>query len=207
MSKVTKNQIWIEPAPTLTNAVSQVLHPNAFKYYDKDGFELCNAEREYYTANSVRMNDCLNHMCCQQDWLSIEAENVFVDHALLLHRYEYTEDARAQLFEWQKTIPQASWLLQTRAKWGFDLAVDAMTDSGIMYEVVHIEYDDVWYETFYEKFQLTVEMIQRTDWEEAARQIWIRHDEWKYLKGFYQNHWKSKYLFGWNKAEYTEKTA
>jgi hypothetical protein len=48
--------------------------------------------------------------------------------------------------------------------------------------------------------------VRHTDWVNAADQIWQARDQWQHLKGFDQNHWKSKFLIGWDKAEILEKS-
>ena len=197
--------IWIDSNPVLDKQVSDELVHNDFKFYDKDGFELCKAEQAFYKSNNITLNDCLNHTCCQQDWFTVEGKNVFVDHALILHRFSYQAEARDQLMTMAIDIPLAGWLLQTRQKWGFDIAIDAVNDVGEMYEVIHIEYDSYFHDDFIEKMYHIKEQVERTDWETAALQIRKHTDKWQYLHGFHQNHWKAKYLFGWNKAEYTEK--
>ena len=204
MSAIVNRPYWLERNPTLTKPTGGLVQKD-FLYYDKDGFELCTAEYAYYCANDINMHSCLNHTCCQQDWFAIEGESVFTDHALILHRYDFSGEAREQLISHSLSIPQANWLLQTNRKWGFDLAVDAIADNDAMYEVVHIEHDDYFFDSFEEKMIEVKEAVVRMDWERAASQVWSHREKWMYLKGFHQNHWKAKYLFGWNKAEYTEK--
>jgi hypothetical protein len=193
---------WLSANPTLRKAVNEPL-PRDFLYYDKDGFELCIAEQSYYIANDIQLDPCLNHLCCQQPWLSVEG--AFTDHALILHRFDYSEEARKQLTLMHSTIPQAGWLLQTKQKWGYDLALDSVTDYGHMFEVIHIEFDTYDFVQFKEALEKVQEQIARMDWREASNQIWRNRDRWGHLKGFVQNHWKANYLFGWDKAEYTEK--
>lgn len=201
--KTKINNFQLVANPTIRTWAEGITESDFF-YYDKDGFELCEAERKLYQYNRVEMNSYLNHYCCQQHWLDVEG--VIVDHALILHRYDYSEDARAQLSALKHRVPQAGWLLQTRQKWGFDLAIDSVTDYGHMFEVVHIEQDSYDFVNFKEDIAKIEQTIERIDWIEAARQIWHHRDKWMYLKGFYQNHWKADYLFGWKKAEYTEKS-
>lgn len=188
--------------PTLRKSVHEPLQRD-FLYFDKDGFELCIAEQAYYIANDVKLDSCLNHLSCQQPWL--EVEGAIIDHALILHRYDYSDEARDQLLKLRHVIPQADWLIQIKQKWGYDLALDAITDYGMMYEVIHIEYDTRDFINFKEALMLIEDQIARTDWQEAARQIWRYRDRWMHLKGFEQNHWKAEFLFGWDKAEFTEK--
>lgn len=198
---------WLDSDPNITEKIDESsLYREGFNFYDKDGFELCIAEQAYYRHNKIELDPCLNHMCCQQKWLEIGQPSIFLDHAIILHRFKYEEEAKSQLLKMQKTIPQAGWLLQTKQKWGFDIAIDSCSDYDIMYEVLHIEYDSYNFDQFLEKKEYTHEQIVRTDWRQAALQIWAHKDEWIHLKGFQQNHWKAKYLFNWNLAEYTEKS-
>lgn len=189
-----------EPAENLT--------PEDFRYYDKDGFELCLAEQKYYQASGHVLNDCLNHLCCQQPWFQLipGTAGLILDHALILHRCRYDGAARDQLRNFQAQMPQADWLLNTQAKWGFDFALDAVSEGGTMFEVLHIEYDHRDYHRFQDRLLVLEYQIRHTDWLHAAAQIWTKRESWQSLTGFEQNHWKAQFLLGWTKAEYTEKS-
>lgn len=201
---IIKNDFWFDSEPILREK-AEGLETEDFRYFDKDGFELCVAEQKFYKANNIHLDNSLNHPCCQQEWLNIKSDDIFVDHALILHRFAYDGEASEQLKSIEKYAPQANWLLNAPMKWGFDLAVDSISSGRHMFEVVHIEYDSFFHHDFNDKLYYTFDQIERMDWTKAAQQVWHHRDEWMYLKGFHQNHWKSKYLFGWNKAEYTEK--
>jgi hypothetical protein len=180
-----------------------------FLYYDKDGFELNKAERKYYLAMEYPLEyHCLNHTCWQEPWFELDNkyDRLILDHSLVLHRASYSGGALEQLKELKSTIPQADLLIRTRQKWGFDFALDAITDDGTVYEVLHIEYDHNDYDRFSSQMIAFDFTIRHTDWLDAAVRIWQQRDQWQHLQGFEQNHWKADYLLGWNKAEYTEKT-
>lgn len=183
------------------------LRPDHFIFFDKDGFELCEAEQLFYEDNSIPLSRCLNHYCSQQDWLKEQqlTSNVFVDHSIILHRCDFTDQARQQLESLREIVPQAQWLLQAKQKWGFDIAIDAATDDGTMYEVLHIEFDDYDSDQFQEKLCMVEEQLLSIDWSMAAQLINQQKDKWEHLHGFAQNHWKANYLIGWEQAEYTEK--
>ena len=194
--------------PTCTSAVDN-LNPQDFEYYDKDGFELNRAERKFYDAMKYPIDyPMLNHKCWQEPWLYLNdpKDILIMDHCMFLCRANYADAAAEQLTELKSTIPQAGYLLQTKQKWGFDFALDAISDDGDIYEVIHIEYDSYSYDEFSLKmydFELTV---HNTDWYKAARAIWSTQETWKPMTGFEQNNWKSRYLLKWDKAEYTEKS-
>lgn len=177
-----------------------------FQYYDKDGFELCVAERRYYDMERHPITDpILNHCCWQQTWLKIDHPNLILDHAMLLHRCDFQDGAREQLMEIKKRIPQADLLLRTKQQWGWDFDLDGVTDDGEVFEVLHVELDFNDFKQFESRLYEFEERIEQMDWDYAAERIWTMRDHWQHLKGFAQNDWKAKYLLGWDKSEYTEK--
>lgn len=180
-----------------------------FKYYDKDGFELNQAEQKYYMMMHHPVEEkILNHSCWQQTWFELEKTNqeLVLDHSMVLHRCSYEGMAAYQLEKIKKDIPEAQWLLNTKQKWGYDFALDAVAPDGSMYEVVHIEYDSYDYDQFHNHMLLFEYTARHTDWHDAAKKILAHKDDWKNLTGFAQNDWKAKFILGWKKAEYTEKS-
>lgn len=192
--------------PVCTKPNYDILGADDFRYYDKDGFELNCAEIGFYKSSGYKLNNCLNHYCFQQNWMSINHSNLYLDHCLILHRCRYDHEAYAQLYNVRRKIPAASLIMNTRAKWGFDFALDAIDQDSNLYEVLHIECDYISHNEFLQELDQIQKRISEIDWHDAARRILTTQDQWINLKGFEQNHWKAKFLLGWNKAEYTEKT-
>lgn len=176
-----------------------------FLFYDKDGFELNKAEQKYYALMEHDLSDCLNHPTFTKTWYTTTSDNLIVDHSLILYRCEYRGDAKHQLLTLKKTLPQASLLINTRAKWGFDLALDSVDPNGDIYEVIHIEYDTSIFSQFCSELNKTQEHVNRIDWHNAARTIWLHKSQWQNLRGFAQNDWKAKFILNWSRAEFTEK--
>ncbi len=194
--------------PSCTKSVES-LDLSDFQYYDKDGFELNLAEQKFYSAMNYPINNpILNHHCWQELWFELEKSNsnLILDHSMFLCRCNYERDAAEQLKEIKQQFPLADYLLNTKRKWGFDFALDAVSDDGTVYEVLHVEYDHCDYEYFKNRMIEFEWTVRHTDWQDAAQRVWNQRDQWQTLKGFDQNHWKSKYLLGWSKAEYTEKS-
>lgn len=178
-----------------------------FRWYDKDGFELNDAEHQYYRAMGYPVeHGILNHNCWQEPWFEVEENDcgLIIDHAMFLCRCTYLGEAEQQLKEYRKTIPTADYLLQTKGKWGFDFALDAVRD-GHIFEVIHIEFDSNDYHEFTNRFINFEYIVRHTDWNDCADRVWNQRHIWQPLKGFDQNHWKARYLINWNKAEYLEK--
>ena len=193
--------------PLCRNAVED-LAADDFRYYDKDGFELNKAEQKFYLANKLPIVDCLNHLCWQEPWFELEDKNkkLILDHSMFLCRASYADQAKGQLLGFKETVPTADLIIRTRQKWGFDFCLDAIADDGTVYEVLHIEYDNYDFITFREQMLMFDVKVRHTDWYDCAEQIWQKRDEWQHLSGFAQNDWKSWFLIGWRKAEYTEKS-
>ena len=204
---ITKLFNTLNPEPVCTEPAA--VYTTDFLYFDKDGFELTKAEQKYYRSNSLLVNECLNHSCYQEPWLEITGtDKVFLDHCIILHRASFDGAALDQLQTFKRihNIPQASYLINCKAKWGFDFALDAADSNGDCFEVVHIEYDSREYNKFCEQLDNTERQIYNIDWLDAAHRIEQQKDKWQHLKGFEQNHWKAEYLLNWSRAEHLEKT-
>jgi hypothetical protein len=193
--------------PSCDRAVANV-DKKDFQYYDKDGFELNQAEQKYYSAmNFPIRHPILNHTCWQEPWFELERDDqgLILDHSMFLCRCNYNGAARDQLLEFKSQIPMADYLIKTKVKWGFDFALDAVRDNTV-FEVLHVEFDHNDYHTFHNRMIQFDWTVRHTDWNDAADRIWAQKDQWQNLIGFDQNNWKATYLLGWAKAEFTEKT-
>lgn len=194
--------------PTCREPIFQI-NPLDFKYYDKDGFELNQAEQAYYRMMRFPIDSgILNHHCWQEKWFEIEdsTTGLIIDHSMILTRCSYSDHALYQLKKITKEIPEAQLLIDTPQKWGYDFALDSVSPDGKIFEVLHIEYDNKDYEKFCTHMIAFDYTIRHTDWRDAAQEIWKHRDQWEHLKSFSQNDWKAEFLLGWKKAEYTEKS-
>lgn len=178
-----------------------------FYYYDKDGFELNLAEQKFYRAQGFPIDSgILNHCCWQEPWFTLDSnpQDLILDHSMFLCRCEYRGEALEQLQRLKTDFPLAGYLLNTRVKWGYDFALDAVRDDCV-FEVLHVEYDHCNYESFKEHMINFDWHVRHIDWCDAADRVWRHQDQWRHLQGFEQNHWKAQFLLGWKLAEYTEK--
>jgi len=205
---LTKQNITLIENPECVNPVLD-LDPQDFQYYDKDGFELNLAEQKFYAAMGYPItHPILNHTCWQEPWYTLDNDNsnLILDHSMFLCRASYAGPAYDQIQSIKHKTPSADYLLQTKQKWGFDFALDAVSTTGTVYEVLHIEYDNYSYNEFLQELYAFEKIVETTDWTSAADSIWNTRELWAHLTGFEQNHWKANYLIGWTKAEYTEKS-
>lgn len=185
-----------------------VLSPLDFRYFDKDGFELNVAEQKFYSAMNFPITEnILNHTCWQVPWFSLPKNfaGLFLDHAMVLQRCEYQGSARDQIEAIAQDIPSAGFLLQIQPKWGIDFDLNGVAPDGTVFEILHIEYDLHDYAEFKEHRDSFERLVKKTDWTGVAQEIWEQKPIWSELQGYDQNHWKAKYILGWEYAEYLQK--
>jgi hypothetical protein len=202
-----RHEVHLLSNPTCSKSVTDLTSDN-FQFYDKDGFELNQAEQKFYRAMKYPIDHpILNHCCWQEPWFELERSDLglVLDHSMFLCRCNYEGEAEEQLKKLKDTVPTADYLLRTKRKWGFDFALDAVAEDGTVYEVLHIEYDHNDFDYFKNHMIAMEFQIRHKDWLDCAQQIWQNRDRWQHLKGFQQNDWKSEFLLGWSKSEYTEK--
>ena len=66
-------------------------------------------------------------------------------------------------------------------------------------ELFHIEYDSFDYEHALEMKSNAEKIIMNTDWEDGAKQVKSKKEEWMNLNSDDQSDWKAQY-FGWHRA-------
>ena len=198
--------VYERPTCSVPIGVHRLLAHSA-DYFDKDGFELTQIEQDYYCTNGYPLDrETLNHCCFDTKWLWLNSDapkGFIVDHCILLHRCDFNGAAREQLLSFKQERPKLSYLLNCKQKWGLDLALDYF-DGENMYEVIHIEQDFHTSEECTAYKENIEKFVFATDWEDAAKRLIQKKDEWSSLIGFAQNDWKARF-FGFPKAEFTHK--
>lgn len=197
--------------PTCTQTINaRHLSTESVKYFDKDGFELTPLEQLYYSASGYQNkigSGCLYHTCWQEPWFNLERDsNFLIDHTMILHRCDFTEDALVQLYKYNKKLPQLNYLINCKKKWGLDFSLDYTdVDNNKIYEIIHIEQDTDNYDEFIELKTNFEEFVLTTDWSHATKVLLKQRDKWLPLEGMARNDWKANF-FGYNQAEVTLKS-
>lgn len=203
MFKVVENNL--RPFLQLCNRVSNdVINEQYVRYFDNDGFELSYLEQEYYRENGINLTNCLNHSCDQRVWLEGESNGLKIDHALLLHRWEFSGEAREQLERNKSKFPELNKYLMLKPKWGIDFALEYYYGEKVL-EVMHFENDYPSYEEAQNAKKAFEQKILNTNWLDFAKFLLQNKEEWQALNGMAQNDWKAKH-WGLNKAEETLKS-
>ena len=85
-------------------------------------------------------------------------------------------------------------LINIKPKWGMDFSMDYYDSDGNTFEVLHWEYDGFDYDEMYSK-KLSVEKILcDIDWDDAAKQLLKRKNDWYNLDFFKQSDYKCNYF-------------
>lgn len=183
-------------------AISYLL--NDIEYFDKDGYELTPLEKYFYHISGFWLNSFLYKQFLGFPWLSLDHNNIFIDHSMALMRCDFTGAARQTIEMLRPKNRKLSYLLQIKRKWGFDIDINCYKDDSI-FEVLHLEYDTYEYQQALDIKQELETYFLSCDIDDVAEKIWQKRDTWQKLHGYNQNFWKAKYL-GFKFSEDTRKS-
>jgi hypothetical protein len=88
-----------------------------------------------------------------------------------------------------------------RPKWGLDFSIDYCDREGNVFELLHWEYDGFDYNEVADKKEKMDEFLVNQDWDERARTMLERKNEWHKLGFFEQSEWKTEF-FGIEKERF-----
>lgn len=165
--------------------------------FDQNGYDLCQIEQLYCAKND---SDCQHHrqhrVALRKEWLRqlFKKEGAVLNHALLFERKAYTGRALEQLKEWAKQQPAYYRLINIKPKWGLDFSMDYYDREGNTFEVLHWEYDGFDFNEINDKKQEVEQQLMSIDWDDAAKEILKRKDEWYHLDFFKQSDYKCNYF-------------
>jgi hypothetical protein len=166
--------------------------------FDQNGYDLTNIEQSYYSKNKLYVTTHRNHdhNALKYEWY-IDIDNTIrgahLNHCLLFERKGFTDEAYLQLKEWAEQYPILNKICYIRPKWGFDLSIDYSDHDGA-FEVFHYEYDGFDYDHIVEHQKRVEEIIENTDWNDAAKSLLKRKAEWHNLDFFGQSTWKCTFF-------------
>lgn len=165
--------------------------------FDQNGYDLCQVEKMFCCANDGSYESHRNHRAAiRQTWIEqpYKEEGAVLNHALLFERKGYTGRALEQLNEWAKVYPAYYRLINIKPKWGLDFSMDYYDREGNTFEVLHWEYDGFDYDEINDKKLEVEQQLVSIDWDDAAKEILKRKDEWYHLDFFKQSDYKCNYF-------------
>lgn len=165
--------------------------------FDQNGYDLCLTEKMYADRNNTLYEYHRTHRAAiRQPWLEqqYKPEGAVLNHALLFERKGYTGRALEQLKYWAKHYPAYYRLINIKPKWGLDFSMDYYDSEGNTFEVLHWEYDGFDFDEINDKKQEVEQQLISIDWDDAAKEILKRKDEWYSLDFFAQSDYKCNYF-------------
>ena len=165
--------------------------------FDQNGYDLCHVEKLYADRNDETLRTIRNHrVALFQDWLvqAYKKQGAVLNHAYLFERKGYTGEAREQLEQWAAKEPVFYKMLNIKPKWGLDFSMDYYDSDGNTFEVLHWEYDGFDYDEINEIKQKMEPILTSIDWDDAAKQLLKKKDEWYTLDFFKQSDYKCRYF-------------
>jgi hypothetical protein len=195
MIKLTNNRF--DPKVSWENPILKYKTPDidCVDLFDTNGYDLTNLEQDYAEVNTPytyhRYKRALKYT-----WFEMKEpviEGVHINHALLFERKAYTGDALEQLKSWSSSLPLVNKLTKIRSKWGIDLSIDYVDREGNVFEVFHYEWDDFCYDNVMVAKEKIEKLALTTDWNDAAKELLKRRDEWASLPFFEQSDWKCRF--------------
>jgi hypothetical protein len=166
--------------------------------FDQSGYDLSALEKLYAAANGQAFHPHREHRhAIRSIWLESppdKVEDAVLNHALLLERKGYRDEALRQLQAWAQVNPQLNKLVKYRPKWGLDFSMDYADRNGNVIEVLHFEYDGFEYDEIQQRVDRYGDTFQSIDWDFAGRRVLARIDEWIHLDFHEQSAWKCDYF-------------
>ena len=165
--------------------------------FDQNGYDLTQLEQHFAYGNRVKPKKHREHLrALKQDWFTQlpRTEGAHLNHSLLFERKGYTGAALEELRFWARTLPLINKVIALRPKWGLDFSMDYADREGNAFEVLHWEWDSFVYEETECIRKIVEPILLDIDWEDAARQILAKKDQWHHLDFFAQSRWKCSYF-------------
>ena len=198
MLTLTKNQFdpngyWSKPVPEYVYTPT----PDDIDLFDQNGYDLTMVEQFFAFENDAHSSNHREHRyCLKTKWFRQEEklEGAVLNHSLLFERKAYRGEALVQLKQWAEKIPLFHKIVAMRPKWGLDFSMDYVDQEGNAFEVLHWEYDGFDFDEV-NKVKSTIEpVLSSIDYDDAAKQLLKRKEEWHSLDFFAQSDWKCKFF-------------
>ena len=170
--------------------------PEMVRLFDQNGYRLTDLEVLYAEANEQLTVAHRNERALKKEWFFQEKRTTgpILNHAALFERKGYPGRALEQLSSWAKENHTLFMLVKYRPKWGIDFSMDYVDGEGNAMELLHYEFDSFDFEEI-QQMKLKLEpILAGMDWEDAARELLKRKNEWHGLDFFTQSDWKCAFF-------------
>ena len=178
-----------------TEDLSTLRDTSCVDLFDQNGYHLTKAEQAFLDRNGYQKIARRHEDCLRQDWIQWDKKDgAHINHSDIFERKGFADQALEQLDVFAEEYnPMLYKLIKMKPKWGIDISIDYVSTDAV-FEVFHYEWDSFDYEKVLEK-KLEIEgLVLNLDWDQAAKELWGRKDEWINLDFFEQSLWRTEFF-------------
>lgn len=167
---------------------------NSVDLFDQNGYHLTKAEQAFLSYNGYRPIERRHEDCLRYDWLVWDKrDGAHINHSDLFERKGFDDHAKEQLLAFADINPMLHKLIKMKPKWGIDISIDYVSEDAV-FEVFHYEWDSFEYDAVIEKKLEIQEFVLNLDWDDVAKDLWKKKDQWYNLDFFDQTQWRTDYF-------------
>lgn len=177
-----------------TEDIKTLKDPNSVDLFDQNGYHLTKAEQAFLGHNGYEAIERRHEDCMRYDWILWDKrDGAHINHSDIFERKGFASVALEQLHAIAPSNPMLHKLIKMKPKWGIDISIDYVSPDAV-FEVFHYEWDSFSYEHVIEKKLEIEEFILKLDWDDVAKDLWKKKDDWFYLDFFEQTKWRTDYF-------------
>ena len=177
-----------------TEEIDVLKDRNCVDLFDQNGYHLTKAEQAFLSYNGFKPIERRHEDCLRYDWLTWDKrKGAHINHSDLFERKGFKGDAKEQLLLHAKENPMLYKLVKMKPKWGIDISIDYVSEDAV-FEVFHYEWDSFEYDAVVEKKLEIEKFVLNLDWDEVAKDLWKKKDQWYNLDFFDQTQWRTDYF-------------
>jgi len=167
---------------------------NSVDLFDQNGYHLTKAEQAFLSYNGYRPIERRHEDCLRYDWLTWDKKDgAHINHSDLFERKGFNDHAKQQLLAFAHINPMLYKLVRMKPKWGIDISIDYVSEHAV-FEVFHYEWDSFEYQAVVDKKGEIEEFVLAQDWDDVAKTLWKKKDQWYNLDFFDQTQWRTDYF-------------
>ena len=178
----------------LTEDIETLKDSNSVDLFDQNGYHLTKAEQAFLPFNGYRPIERRHEDCLRYDWILWDKrEGAHINHSDLFERKGFDSLAKEQLLKYAKENPMLHKLIKMKPKWGIDISIDYVSEDAV-FEVFHYEWDSFIFDAVIEKKEEIEKFVLNQDWDDIAKTLWKKKDQWYDLDFFDQTKWRTDYF-------------
>jgi len=189
--KLHEKAYYLDP----TDEVEVLKDPTCVDLFDQNGYHLTKAEQAFLTKNGFRPIERRHEDCLRYDWLVWDKrDGAHINHSDLFERKGFRSVALEQIqYLAKESNPMLYKLVKMKPKWGIDISIDYVSEDAV-FEVFHYEWDSFNYEAVMNMKSKIEDFVLNQDWDEVAKTLWKKKDEWYNLDFFEQTKWRTDFF-------------